>query len=86
MTRTVEELIEAFPDEAGTFLALPGSSRGLVQVNGFLPGRYWEVEPQVTPSRTDQGRPLLRSSACTARTPRSTERTCAGPSLSPSTP
>ncbi|MGN9842674.1 glycoside hydrolase family 35 protein [Nonomuraea sp. H19] len=33
---------------ADTFLALPGSSRGLVWVNGFLLGRYWEIGPQVT--------------------------------------
>jgi beta-galactosidase len=31
-----------------TFLALPGSGRGLVWVNGFLLGRYWEIGPQVT--------------------------------------
>ncbi|MFF3332878.1 beta-galactosidase [Streptomyces sp. NPDC002888] len=33
---------------ADTFLALPGSSRGLVWVNGFLLGRYGEIGPQVT--------------------------------------
>ncbi|WP_327583736.1 beta-galactosidase [Nonomuraea sp. NBC_00507] len=33
---------------ADTFLALPGSARGLVWVNGFLLGRYWEIGPQVT--------------------------------------
>nr|WP_229864878.1 glycoside hydrolase family 35 protein [Streptomyces spinoverrucosus] len=33
---------------ADTFLAVPGSSRGLVWVNGFLLGRYWEIGPQVT--------------------------------------
>ncbi|MBF8187336.1 beta-galactosidase [Nonomuraea sp. K274] len=33
---------------ADTFLALPGSSRGLVWVNGFLLGRYWKIGPQVT--------------------------------------
>jgi beta-galactosidase len=33
---------------ADTFLALPGSSRGLVWVNGFLLGRYREIGPQVT--------------------------------------
>ncbi|WP_433510486.1 beta-galactosidase [Nonomuraea sp. CA-143628] len=33
---------------ADTFVALPGSSRGLVWVNGFLLGRYWEIGPQVT--------------------------------------
>ncbi|MCX5395800.1 glycoside hydrolase family 35 protein [Streptomyces sp. NBC_00102] len=43
---------------ADTFLALPGSRRGFVWVNGFLLGRYWEIGPQVTlycPA------PLLRS-------------------------
>lgn len=35
-------------EPADTFLALPGSSRGLVWVNGFLLGRYWEIGPQVT--------------------------------------
>jgi beta-galactosidase len=33
---------------ADTFLALPGSGRGLLWVNGFLLGRYWEIGPQVT--------------------------------------
>ncbi|GAA2630385.1 beta-galactosidase [Streptomyces vastus] len=33
---------------ADTFLALPGSNRGLVWINGFLLGRYWEIGPQVT--------------------------------------
>ncbi|WP_223190561.1 glycoside hydrolase family 35 protein [Nonomuraea terrae] len=33
---------------ADTFLALPGSRRGLVWVNDFLLGRYWEIGPQVT--------------------------------------
>ncbi|WP_416982566.1 glycoside hydrolase family 35 protein [Streptomyces sp. T028] len=33
---------------ADTFLALPGSSRGLVWVNGFLLGRYRESGPQLT--------------------------------------
>ena len=33
---------------ADTFLALPGSGRGLIWVNGFLLGRYWEIGPQVT--------------------------------------
>ncbi|MEI5522989.1 glycoside hydrolase family 35 protein [Streptomyces brasiliscabiei] len=33
---------------ADTFLALPGSCRGLVWVNGFLLGRYREIGPQVT--------------------------------------
>jgi len=35
-------------EPADTFLALPGSGRGLVWVNGFLLGRYWKVGPQVT--------------------------------------
>jgi beta-galactosidase len=42
----VAELHVATP--ADTFLALPGSSRGLVWVNGFLLGRYREIGPQVT--------------------------------------
>ncbi|MEU1643845.1 glycoside hydrolase family 35 protein [Micromonospora zamorensis] len=33
---------------ADTFLALPGSVHGLVWVNGFLLGRYWDIGPQVT--------------------------------------
>ncbi|MFC4006955.1 glycoside hydrolase family 35 protein [Nonomuraea purpurea] len=33
---------------ADTFLALPGSGRGLVWVNGFLLGRHWEIGPQIT--------------------------------------
>ncbi|MER5428498.1 beta-galactosidase [Streptomyces sp. NPDC002588] len=33
---------------ADTFLALPGSSRGLLWVNGFLLGRYRDIGPQVT--------------------------------------
>ncbi|MEV0616793.1 glycoside hydrolase family 35 protein [Nonomuraea sp. NPDC050404] len=33
---------------ADTFLALPGSGRGLVWVNGFLLGRHWDIGPQVT--------------------------------------
>ncbi|MEV0381546.1 glycoside hydrolase family 35 protein [Nonomuraea sp. NPDC050643] len=47
---------------ADTFLALPGSGRGMVWVNGFLLGRYWEIGPQVTlycPA------PLLRAGANT---------------------
>jgi beta-galactosidase len=35
-------------EPADTFLALPGSGRGLVWVNGFLLGRYWDIGPQVT--------------------------------------
>jgi beta-galactosidase len=35
-------------EPADTFLALPGSGRGFVWVNGFLLGRYWEIGPQVT--------------------------------------
>ncbi|MFG2075226.1 glycoside hydrolase family 35 protein [Nonomuraea maritima] len=47
---------------ADTFLALPGSGRGLVWVNDFLLGRYWNIGPQVTlycPA------PLLREGANT---------------------
>jgi beta-galactosidase len=33
---------------ADTFLGLPGSSHGLLWVNGFLLGRYWDIGPQVT--------------------------------------
>lgn len=33
---------------ADTFIALPGSGRGFVWVNGFLLGRYWDIGPQVT--------------------------------------
>jgi beta-galactosidase len=49
-------------EPADTFLALPGSRRGLVWVNGFLLGRYWDIGPQVTlycPA------PLLRAGANT---------------------
>lgn len=35
-------------EPADTFLALPGSGRGLLWVNGFLLGRYWQIGPQVT--------------------------------------
>ena len=47
-------------EPADTFLALPGSGRGLVWINGFLLGRYWQIGPQVTlycPA------PLLRAGA-----------------------
>ncbi len=47
---------------ADTFIALPGSARGLVWVNGFLLGRYWQIGPQATlycPA------PLLRAGANT---------------------
>ncbi len=33
---------------ADTYLALPGSTKGFVWVNGFLLGRYWEIGPQET--------------------------------------
>jgi beta-galactosidase len=33
---------------ADTFLALPGSCRGFVWINGFLLGRYRDIGPQVT--------------------------------------
>nr|WP_237110981.1 beta galactosidase jelly roll domain-containing protein [Nonomuraea sp. MG754425] len=49
-------------EPADTFLALPGSGRGLVWVNGFLLGRHWDIGPQVTlycPA------PLLRAGANT---------------------
>ncbi|MEU5827170.1 glycoside hydrolase family 35 protein [Micromonospora tulbaghiae] len=35
-------------EPADTFLALPGSVHGVVWVNGFLLGRYWDIGPQVT--------------------------------------
>ncbi|MFI5936474.1 beta-galactosidase family protein [Actinoplanes sp. NPDC051494] len=35
-------------EPADTFLALPGSGRGMVWVNGFLLGRYWSIGPQLT--------------------------------------
>ncbi|GAA2500284.1 glycoside hydrolase family 35 protein [Winogradskya humida] len=35
-------------EPADTFLALPGSGRGLLWVNGFLLGRYWDIGPQLT--------------------------------------
>lgn len=33
---------------ADTYLALPGFGKGLVWINGFLLGRFWEIGPQVT--------------------------------------
>ncbi|MET4004445.1 beta-galactosidase [Arthrobacter sp. UYCu511] len=33
---------------ADTYLSLPGFGKGVVWVNGFLLGRFWEVGPQVT--------------------------------------
>ncbi|SDT81041.1 glycoside hydrolase family 35 protein [Actinoplanes derwentensis] len=36
------------PEPADTFLALPGSGRGLIWINDFLLGRYWKIGPQVT--------------------------------------
>ncbi|UVJ38457.1 beta-galactosidase family protein [Arthrobacter sp. CJ23] len=33
---------------ADTYLALPGSGKGFVWLNGFLLGRYWEKGPQFT--------------------------------------
>lgn len=38
----------AIEEPADTYLALPGFGKGLVWVNGFLLGRFWEVGPQVT--------------------------------------
>lgn len=35
-------------DPADAWLAFPGGVKGLVWVNGFLLGRYWNVGPQVT--------------------------------------
>ena len=35
-------------ETADTFLALPGSGKGFVWLNGFMLGRFWEVGPQVT--------------------------------------
>ncbi|GAA1636176.1 glycoside hydrolase family 35 protein [Actinoplanes couchii] len=35
-------------DPADTFLALPGSGRGLLWINDFLLGRYWKIGPQET--------------------------------------
>ncbi|WP_306208074.1 glycoside hydrolase family 35 protein [Actinoplanes sp. RD1] len=35
-------------EPADTFLALPGSGRGLAWINGFLLGRYWKIGPQQT--------------------------------------
>ncbi|MFJ3956262.1 beta-galactosidase family protein [Arthrobacter sp. NPDC090010] len=35
-------------EPADTYLALPGSTKGFVWLNGFLLGRYWEVGPQET--------------------------------------
>lgn len=31
---------------ADAWLAFPGSGKGMVWLNGFLLGRYWEVGPQ----------------------------------------
>ena len=42
-TATVE-----LDDTADAWLALPGGSKGLVWLNGFLLGRYWSVGPQET--------------------------------------
>ncbi|WP_243400263.1 glycoside hydrolase family 35 protein [Arthrobacter glacialis] len=35
-------------EPADTYLALPGFGKGLVWINGFLLGRFWEIGPQVT--------------------------------------
>jgi beta-galactosidase len=35
-------------EPADTYLALPGFGKGIVWLNGFLLGRFWEVGPQVT--------------------------------------
>lgn len=35
-------------EPADTYLALPGFGKGVVWLNGFLLGRFWEVGPQIT--------------------------------------
>ena len=35
-------------EPADTYLALPGFGKGMVWINGFLLGRFWEIGPQVT--------------------------------------
>ncbi|GLX34572.1 beta-galactosidase [Streptomyces roseochromogenus] len=45
-------------EPADTFVALPGSVKGFLWVNGFLLGRYWDVGPQRT---LYLPRPLLRA-------------------------
>ena len=35
-------------EPADTYLALPGFGKGIVWINGFLLGRFWESGPQVT--------------------------------------
>lgn len=35
-------------EAADTYLALPGFGKGVVWVNDFLVGRFWEIGPQVT--------------------------------------
>jgi beta-galactosidase len=35
-------------EPADTFFALPGSGRGMIWVNDFLLGRYWDIGPQLT--------------------------------------
>lgn len=35
-------------EPADAYLALPGFGKGLVWINGFLLGRFWEIGPQVT--------------------------------------
>lgn len=35
-------------EPADTYLALPGFGKGMVWINGFLLGRFWEVGPQIT--------------------------------------
>lgn len=36
------------PEPADGFLALPGWTKGMVWLNGFALGRYWEIGPQCT--------------------------------------
>ncbi|MDP5227082.1 MULTISPECIES: beta-galactosidase family protein [Arthrobacter] len=49
-TRLVGLPSAEFPvdEPADTYLALPGSTKGFVWINGFLLGRYWEIGPQET--------------------------------------
>ena len=45
------------PERADTFLALPGWGKGVVWLNGFTLGRFWEKGPQ---KRLYIPAPLLR--------------------------
>ena len=35
-------------ESADSYVALPGFGKGLIWINGFLLGRYWEIGPQLT--------------------------------------